>query len=36
MLDALELPFDIVVTNSFTPARNNEIEERIKRTARQI
>ena len=36
MLDALELPFDIVVTNSFTPARNNEIEERIKRTARQM
>ena len=36
MLDALELPFDIVVTNSFTPARNNEMEERIKRTARQM
>ena len=36
MLDALELPFDIVITNSFTPARNNEIEERIKRTARQM
>jgi len=27
---------DIVITNSFTPARNNEIEERIKRTARQM
>lgn len=26
-LDALKLPYDIVVTNSFTPARNNEIEE---------
>jgi hypothetical protein len=36
MLDALELPYDIVITNSFTPARNNEIEERIKRTARQM
>ena len=36
MLDALELPFDITITNSFTPARNNEIEERIKRTARQM
>ncbi|MGQ0563542.1 MAG: type IV secretion system protein B4 [Gemmobacter sp.] len=36
MLDALELPFDIVISNSFTPARNNEIEERIKRTARQM
>ena len=36
MLDALELPYDLVITNSFTPARNNEIEERIKRTARQM
>jgi type IV secretion system protein VirB4 len=36
MLDALELPCDITITNSFTPARNNEIEERIKRTARQM
>jgi type IV secretion system protein VirB4 len=36
MLDALELPYDITITNSFTPARNNEIEERIKRTARQM
>ena len=36
MLDALELPYDIVITNSFTAARNNEIEERIKRTARQM
>ncbi|MEO8243563.1 MAG: type IV secretion system protein B4 [bacterium] len=36
MLDALELPCDIVITNSFTPVRNNEIEERIKRTARQM
>lgn len=36
MLDALELPYDIVITNSFTPIRNNEIEERIKRTARQM
>lgn len=36
MLDALELPYDIVISNSFTPVRNNEIEERIKRTARQM
>ena len=36
VLDALELPYDIVVTNSFTPIRNNEAEEKIARTARQM
>lgn len=36
MLDSLELPYDITITNSFTPARNNEVEERIKRIARQM
>ncbi|MAC81950.1 MAG: type IV secretion system protein B4 [Rhodobacteraceae bacterium] len=36
MLDSLELPYDITITNSFTPVRNNEVEERIKRTARQM
>tara|TARA_R110000737_G_scaffold32761_2_gene51166 strand:+ start:1650 stop:4022 length:2373 start_codon:yes stop_codon:yes gene_type:complete len=36
VLDALELPYDIVITNSFTPIRNNEAEEKIARTARQM
>ncbi|WP_417725790.1 type IV secretion system protein B4 [Salipiger sp.] len=36
VLDALELPYDIVITNSFTPVRNNEAEEKIARTARQM
>ena len=36
MLDSLELPWDITLTNSFTPVRSNEVEERIKRTARQM
>lgn len=36
MLDNLSLPFDLTVTNSFTPIRANQIEGRIKRTARQM
>ncbi|WP_188129786.1 VirB4 family type IV secretion/conjugal transfer ATPase [Roseivivax sediminis] len=36
VLDALELPYDIVITNSFTPVRNNEAEEKIGRVARQM
>ncbi|MEQ8922328.1 MAG: type IV secretion system DNA-binding domain-containing protein, partial [Roseovarius sp.] len=35
MLDALELPYDITLTNSFTPRRANEMVERIQRTFRQ-
>ncbi|MFV1495629.1 type IV secretion system protein B4 [Phaeobacter sp. JH85H1] len=35
MLDALELPYDITITNSFTPRRANEMVERIQRTFRQ-
>ena len=34
MLDGLSLPYDICVTNSFTPIRPNVIEERIKRIKR--
>ena len=36
MLDSLDLPYDLVITNSFNPIRNNEIEERIERVARQM
>ena len=36
MLDALELPFDIVITNSFTPQRNNAVVEKMKLVARQM
>ena len=35
MLDQLELPYDIVVTNSFTPRRTNEMVEKIQRVYRQ-
>lgn len=36
MLDALDLPFEISIASSFTPIRNNVIEERIRRVARQM
>lgn len=36
MLDKLELPFDIVVTNSFTPMRNNTAVEKMKLVRRQM
>lgn len=35
MLDQLELPYDIVLTNSFTPRRTNEMIEKIQRVYRQ-
>lgn len=35
MLDQLELPYDIVITNSFTPRRTNEMVEKIQRVYRQ-
>ena len=35
MLDQLELPYDIVLTNSFTPRRTNEMVEKIQRVHRQ-
>ncbi len=35
MLDALDLPYDITITNSFTPRRANEMVEKIQRVFRQ-
>lgn len=35
ILDELQLPYDIVLTNSFTPRRANEMGERIQRIYRQ-
>jgi type IV secretion system protein VirB4 len=36
MLDALDLPIDVVLTNSFTPIPNNIMLENIQRTVRQM
>lgn len=36
MLDKLELPYNIVVTNSFTPMRNNTAVEKMKLVRRQM
>lgn len=36
MLDDLELPYDIVVTNSFSPNRNNAVVEKMKLVYRQM
>lgn len=36
MLDALDLPIDVVVTNSFSPTPNNIMLEQIQRTIRQM
>jgi type IV secretion system protein VirB4 len=35
MFDSLDLPFDLVLTNSFTPRRNNEMVQKIQRSYRQ-
>ena len=35
MLDQLDLPYDVVLTNSFTPRRSNEMVEKIQRVFRQ-
>jgi type IV secretion system protein VirB4 len=35
MLDALQLPYDITITNSFTPRRTNEALEKMSRLYRQ-
>jgi type IV secretion system protein VirB4 len=35
VLDELQLPYDIVLTNSFTPRRANEMSERIQRIYKQ-
>ncbi|MGL4280603.1 MAG: VirB4 family type IV secretion system protein, partial [Albidovulum sp.] len=35
MFDTLELPYDLVLTNSFTPRRNNEMVQKIQRSHRQ-
>jgi len=36
MLDGLDLPIDVVVTNTFTPIPNNIMAERIQRIIRQM
>nr|AAN05190.1 RC117 [Ruegeria sp. PR1b] len=36
LLDALDLPLDIVLTNSFSPIPNNIMAERIQRIIRQM
>ncbi|KIC08828.1 type IV secretion system protein B4 [Leisingera sp. ANG-M1] len=36
MLDALDLPIDVVLTNSFTPIPNNVMLENIQRVVRQM
>jgi type IV secretion system protein VirB4 len=36
MLDALDLPIDVVLTNTFTPIPNNIMLENIQRTVRQM
>ncbi|MDN5788683.1 type IV secretion system protein B4 [Pseudorhodobacter sp.] len=36
MLDALDLPIDVVVTNTFSPTPNNIMLEQIQRTIRQM
>ena len=36
MFDGLELPYDLTVTNSFTPLRNNMVVEKMKLVRRQM